>query len=109
MTFMTSSHDPSVPMSAYQYFHAATFVNMPKVVPAECIEYFNPDFFISRCTSATSFETDAVGVPIGIRQKSAVHLAGVDSCVGSPLEDMLLRSRGSVEKALRAMRRADMR
>jgi hypothetical protein len=30
-----------------------------------------------RCTSATSFDTLAVGVPSGMRQKSAVHDGGV--------------------------------
>ena len=52
-------------------------VYLPTVVPAECIEYFNPDLFSRRCTSATSFDTDAVGVPIGTRQKSAVQEGGV--------------------------------
>jgi len=50
---------------------------LPSVVPAECIEYLSPDAFSSRCTSATSFDTDAVDVPSGIRQKSAVHAGGV--------------------------------
>lgn len=50
---------------------------LPTVVPAECNVYVKPDFFKSLCTSATSFETDAVGVPNGIRQKSAIHEVGV--------------------------------
>lgn len=56
---------------------------LPTVVPAECIEYFNPLFFNRRCTSATSFDTDAVGVPSGMRQKSAMQEAGVASDVRS--------------------------
>lgn len=51
---------------------------IPTVVPAECMLYFNPDFFISLCTSAICADTDAVGVPMGIKQKSAVALAGVE-------------------------------
>jgi hypothetical protein len=47
------------------------------VVPAECILYDSPDVFISRCTSAICAETEAVGVPMGMRQKSAVHFGGV--------------------------------
>ena len=47
------------------------------MVPAECIEKCSPDFFNNRCTSATSFDTEAVGVPIGTRQKSAVQDGGV--------------------------------
>lgn len=39
--------------------------------------YFRPLFFIRRWTSAISAETDAVGVPMGIRHTSAVHLGGV--------------------------------
>jgi hypothetical protein len=39
--------------------------------------YFRPPFFIKRWTSAICFETEAVGVPIGMRQKSAVHFGGV--------------------------------
>jgi hypothetical protein len=49
----------------------------PSVVPAECIEYLTPDTFNNFCTSAISADTDAVGVPIGMRQKSAVHFGGV--------------------------------
>ena len=49
----------------------------PTVVPAECIEYFNSLFFINLWTSAICADTEAVGVPSGMRQKSAVHLAGV--------------------------------
>ena len=58
--FKTSSHVPS------------------KVVPAECIEYLMfGDFFNNRWTSAISLDTEAVGVPMGIRQKSAMQAAGV--------------------------------
>lgn len=39
--------------------------------------YSKPLFFTIRCTSATSFETEAVGVPKGIKQKSARHFFGV--------------------------------
>lgn len=42
----------------------------PSVVPAECMWYITPDFWSRRCTAATSFETEAVGVPMGMRQKS---------------------------------------
>lgn len=42
----------------------------PRVVPAECIEYLIPDFLSRRCTEATSLLTEAVGVPMGTRQKS---------------------------------------
>jgi hypothetical protein len=45
--------------------------------------YLTPDRFNSRCTAATSFETEAVGVPMGMMQKSAVHDEGVGSLVGS--------------------------
>jgi hypothetical protein len=57
------------------------------VVPAECILYTNPLFLSSLCTSATSLLTDAVGVPSGMMQKSAIHAGGVERVVGS---DMLL-------------------
>lgn len=40
------------------------------VVPAECMLYFNPDFFSRRWTAAISWLTLAVGVPMGTRQKS---------------------------------------
>jgi hypothetical protein len=39
--------------------------------------YLIPDFFSNLCTAATSFDTEAVGVPMGMRQKSAVHAEGV--------------------------------
>jgi hypothetical protein len=45
--------------------------------------YFRPLAFIKRCTSAICAETDAVGVPNGIKQKSAVHFGGVASSVKS--------------------------
>jgi len=51
--------------------------DIPTVVPAECMEYFNPLIFKSRCTCATSCDTDADGVPMGTRQKSAMHAGGV--------------------------------
>lgn len=47
------------------------------VVPAECMLYDKPDVFIRRCTSAIWAEIEAVGVPMGMRQKSAVHFGGV--------------------------------
>jgi hypothetical protein len=58
-------------------------------VPAECILYFNPLFFIRRWTSAISAETEAVGVPIGMRQKSAVHFGGVARSASS--DDMMIK------------------
>lgn len=64
--------------------------DVPTVVPAECIEYSSPLFFSRRCTSATSLDTDAVGVPRGMRQKSAIHAGGVFKFVKS-LEDAILR------------------
>ena len=60
MIFMHSSQEPS------------------SVVPAERIEYLIPVVFRKRCTSATCSDTEAVGVPIGTKQKSAVHLGGVE-------------------------------
>lgn len=36
----------------------------PRVVPAECMMYFRPDFSTRRCTSAIWAETEAVAVPI---------------------------------------------
>lgn len=36
-----------------------------------------PLFRISLCTSAICAETEAVGVPMGTRQKSATHFGGV--------------------------------
>jgi hypothetical protein len=62
---------------------------IPTVVPAECIEYVKPLLLRSRCTSATSFDTDAVGVPSGIRQKSATHDGGVARFVRSSEVDMV--------------------
>lgn len=52
-------------------------VHLPTVVPAECIVYFKPLFFSNLCTSAICADTLAVGVPRGIRQKSAVAFGGV--------------------------------
>lgn len=56
-------------------------LDLPTVVPAECIEYFKPLFFSRRWTSAISAETEAVGVPSGMRQKSAVQEGGVARAV----------------------------
>jgi hypothetical protein len=39
--------------------------------------YFSPLFFSKRCTCAISADTLAVGVPRGMRQKSAVQDGGV--------------------------------
>lgn len=61
---------------------------LPRVVPAECIEYSSPLFLRRRCTSATSLDTDAVGVPSGMRQKSAVHMGGVASLLRSSEDAM---------------------
>jgi hypothetical protein len=61
---------------------------LPSVVPAECIEYSSPLFLRSRWTSATSLDTDAVGVPSGMRQKSAVHDGGVASLLRSSEDAM---------------------
>lgn len=55
--------------------------------------YFNPDLFNSLCTSATSLDTEAVGVPSGMRQKSAVHDAGVERVVGSFVVDDMVNVR----------------
>lgn len=57
---------------------------LPRVVPALCIEYLIPDFASKRCTSATSAETLAVGVPIGMRQKSTIqeYIVSVFGCYG---------------------------
>jgi hypothetical protein len=52
-------------------------VDIPSVVPAECIEYSSPLFFSRRCTAATSLDTLAVGVPSGMMQKSATQAGGV--------------------------------
>jgi hypothetical protein len=71
--------------------------DVPTVVPAECIEQFSPLFLRRRWTCATSFETDAVGVPSGIRQKSAVHDGGVGRSVKSS-EDAMPRCLVRTEK-----------
>jgi hypothetical protein len=60
-------------------------IYVPTVVPAECMPYTNPLFWSNLCTSATSLLTDAVGVPSGIIQKSAMHAGGVASVVGSDI------------------------
>lgn len=41
---------------------------IPRVVPAECIEYLIPVFLRSRWTAAISCETDAVGVPLFLKE-----------------------------------------
>jgi hypothetical protein len=43
---------------------------VPNVVPALCIVYSTLLFFSRRWTAATSLETEAEGVPMGMRQKS---------------------------------------
>ena len=54
-------------------------------MPAECILYLIPDLLSRRWTSAISAETEAVGVPIGTRQKSVVvgeyliHIEGTET------------------------------
>lgn len=57
--------------------------DVPTVVPALCIEYSSPDCLSSRWTCATSLDMDAVGVPRGMRQKSAMHAGGVERFVSS--------------------------
>lgn len=66
-----------------------TAVDVPTVVPAECIEYSNPLFLSKRWTSATSLLTEAVGVPSGMRQKSATQDGGVLRFVRSSDDDMV--------------------
>ena len=39
-----------------------------------------------RWTSATSFDTEAVGVPSGMRQKSAMHDGGVFKSERTPVD-----------------------
>jgi hypothetical protein len=56
--------------------------SLPSVVPAECMLYFTPERLSKRWTAAISLETDAVGVPMGMRQKSAVQEEGVGRVVG---------------------------
>ena len=46
----------------------------PRVVPALCIVYSTLLFLSRRCTAATSLETEAEGVPMGMRQKSVCSL-----------------------------------
>jgi hypothetical protein len=43
---------------------------VPSVVPALCIVYWILDFLSRRWTAATSDETEAEGVPMGMMQKS---------------------------------------
>jgi hypothetical protein len=45
-------------------------VDVPSVVPALCIVYWILLFLSRRWTAATSLETEAEGVPMGIMQKS---------------------------------------
>ena len=54
---------------------------VPRVVPAECMVYLTPLFLSTRWTSATSFDTEAVGVPIGMRQKSRFPYGGKHMCL----------------------------
>jgi len=49
----------------------------PSVVPALCIVYSTLLFLSRRCTAATSLETEAEGVPMGMRQKSDVSFDSV--------------------------------
>lgn len=52
-------------------------VGLPNVVPALCMVYWMfLAFFNKRWTAATSLETEAVGVPIGMRQKSVFFSKG---------------------------------
>lgn len=46
-------------------------LSIPNVVPALCMVYFTLLFLSRRWTAATSLDTEAEGVPIGMRQKSA--------------------------------------
>jgi len=64
-------------VSSFVDSHRQNVLDTPTVVPAECIEYSKPHCFSSLCTWATSLDTDAVGVPMGMRQKSATHAGGV--------------------------------
>ena len=57
--------------------------HLPTVVPAECMLYFKPLLFNNRWTSAICTDTEAVGVPSGMRQKSAVHFGGVSTLMVS--------------------------
>ena len=52
----------------------AMSIYAPSVVPALCIVYSTLLFLSRRCTAATSLETEAEGVPIGMRQKSVFEL-----------------------------------
>jgi hypothetical protein len=58
------------------------WLDVPNVVPALCIVYWILLFLSSRWTAATSLETEAVGVPMGMMQKSvrllfiAIHVCG---------------------------------
>lgn len=54
------------------FFWCGENVKVPKVVPALCIVYFTLLFLSRRCTAATSRETEAEGVPMGMRQKSVL-------------------------------------
>lgn len=44
--------------------------DIPNVVPALCMVYLTPLVLSRRWTAATSLDTDADGVPMGMRQKS---------------------------------------
>ena len=67
--------------------------SLTTVVPAECMLYERPDVFISLCTSAIWAETEAVGVPMGMRQKSAVHFGGVLILGSAMSQDLVLLER----------------
>jgi hypothetical protein len=69
------------------------FQYLPRVVPALCIVYLMfLAFFKRRWTAATSFETEAVGVPIGMRQKSVVGVMHL--IVNKGLSDRRMKGNG---------------
>lgn len=49
------------------YFVFTDIMYLPSVVPAECMIYLIPVFLRSRWTAAISCETDAVGVPLFLK------------------------------------------
>ena len=88
MTRMTSSQDPSTEIVNCESPWGGRVEGImigdywgdgrhaPSVVPALCIVYWTLLFLRRRCTAATSLETEAEGVPMGMRQKSDI---GFDS------------------------------
>ena len=70
------------------------------VVPAECMLYERPEVFINLCTSAIWAETEAVDVPMGIRQKSAVHFCGVLTSWFAILRVCVLLRKGGGERCI---------